>query len=720
MTNQSEHQNLPTEPSVLDYFKALLRPWNGDIPQIPELSESEIKSTVLKQPDAIDQPQPGFQGGLIPWRTLIALFIALVAQLALVSKASSGLPGAILMAVAIGLAIWAVGKGELALVEPSLEEEPKEQDDHSVILWPLVSGLLILIGAFLAFGGNKFTDLNLLLWYSGIALVLWALWYPQPDFSYFWKKILMLLKKDRWQLTFSWPVVLFVLILGISIFFRVNQIGLVVPEMVSDQAEKLLDVVDVFDGQRKIFFQRNTGREGLQMYLIAFTSRLFNTGISFLSMKIGTIFFGIVMLPFIYLIGKELGNKTVGLFAMFFSGIAFWLNSLARVALRFILYPAFAAPTIYFLLRGLRTGRRRDFILTGLFLGIGLHGYTPFRAVPILVVVALALYWLHHRGSQRSTRLLVWLGIIVLVSFVIFLPLLRVWIEMPGMFNSRTISRLTNLEVGETMPQGSALIGVFLRNVWDGLLMLNWDSGPVWVNTIPGMPNLDVVSGALFVLGFGLLLWRYLTKRKWQDAFLLLAIPILMLPSTLALAYPNENPSTNRAGGAAVIVFVIIALALEAIYRTVNEQIPGKTGERFALFLAAGLAIISLRGNYTMTFETYKNQYIGSAWNTSELGAVIEQFVETVGNPDQAWVVAYPHWVDTRLVGINAGQPTRDYAIWPEEIEYTLAIESPKLFLFKINDEQAIAVLEELYPEGKSSLYTSDVPSRSFFIYYVP
>ena len=121
-----------------------------------------------------------------------------------------------------------------------------------------------------------------------------------------------------------------------------------------------------------------------------------------------------------------------------------------------------------------------------------------------------------------------------------------------------------------------------------------------------------------------------------------------------------------------------------------------------------------------MTFETYKDQFTHSAWNTSELGAVVEQFNDTVGSYDQAWVVAYPHWVDTRLVGINSGQPQRDYAIWPDEIENTLAIPSPKLFIYKLNDDAAHAVLEELYPEGIVSLYSSDVPAHNFFIYFVP
>jgi hypothetical protein len=720
MTQHNQNSNQSQEPSVLDYFKALLTPWRGQVPEIPELSEDTVEVQIPVQVAEDEVVKTGIEEFVIPWRPLLALLLALAGQIALQPSLRNAPAGAVLYLLAVGFGVWAMIKGELKLAEPQPADEPQEQDDLSVVLWPLVGGMFLLAAAFLAFSGNKFTDINLLFWFAGIGLVVWAFWYPQPNFSALLERFTSFFRRERWQVNITWPVVLFIIVLGIGIFFRVNQLGEVVPEMVSDQAEKLWDVVDVLKGETRVFFPRNTGREGLQMYLIAFVSRLFNTGISFMSMKIGTVFLGIFMLPYMYLIGKELGNKTVGLLAMFFTGIAFWLNSLARVALRFILYPAFAAPTIYYLLRGMRTGRRRDFIFSGIFLGIGLHGYTPFRAVPILVVIALLLYWLHKRNKETLSKTLIWLGVVALISLVIFLPLLRIWIEMPESFNQRTISRLTDLEVGDQMAAGFDLVGVFFGNVWDGLLMLNWDSGTVWVNTIPTAPSLDVISGALFVLGFGLLIWRYIKQRKWQDIFLVAAVPILMLPSTLVLAYPQENPAPNRASGAAVVVFIIIALALEAIFRSIKNQITGKAGLRFAGVVVGVLALISLSANYSMTFNTYKEQYTNRAWNTSELGAVIEQFIETVGDPDQAWVVAYPHWVDTRLVGINAGLPSRDYAIWPEEIEHTLAIQSPKLFIFKLEDENAREVLEELYPEGTVSLYTSEVPSHSFFIYYVP
>jgi undecaprenyl pyrophosphate phosphatase UppP len=719
MSEKSQNTNSQPEPSVLDYFKALLTPWRGEIPPIPELSD-EIESVTHPVQSVSKETAPESEMVSVPWRSLLALLLALGGQLMLQPTLHKGVAGGVLYLLAVGAAIWGMIVGELHLAEPRPTDDPQEEDDLSVVLWPLIAGLLLLAAAFLAFGRNQFTDFNLLLWFGGIAMVLWSFWYPRPDLVRFFKRVVQFFRRDRWQVTITLPVVLFIVVLSVGIFFRYNHLGDVVPEMVSDHAEKLWDVYDVLDGDTKIFFPRNTGREGLQMYLIAQTIRWFDTGISFLSMKIGTVTLGVLMLPFMYLIGVELGNRTVGLLAMFFSGITFWLNSLARVALRFIFYPAFAAPAIYFLLHGLRSGRRRDFILSGFFLGIGLHGYTPIRAVPILIVVAFVLFWLHNRSKETLSKALIWLSILAIISLVLFLPLLRVWINDPGTFNQRTITRLTDLEVGDEMPSGLDLAGVFISNVWNGLLMLNWDSGSVWVNTIPHAPSLDLISGALFVLGVGLLFWRYLQERKWQDAFLLLAVPILMLPSTLVLAYPHENPSPNRASGAAVVVFIIIALALEALFQAVKRKMNGETGIRFAWLLVIVLALAAARGNYTMTFKTYQDEYTRSAWNTSELGAVIEQFIDTIGEPDQAWVVAYPHWVDTRLVGINAGQPDRDYAIWPEEIEVTLAVQSPKLFLFRLDDETAREVLEETYPSGTVSLYTSEVPSHSFFIYYVP
>jgi hypothetical protein len=82
--------------------------------------------------------------------------------------------------------------------------------------------------------------------------------------------------------------------------------------------------------------------------------------------------------------------------------------------------------------------------------------------------------------------------------------------------------------------------------------------------------------------------------------------------------------------------------------------------------------------------------------------------------------VAYAHWVDTRLVGINAGNPTRDYGIWPDQLGSTLTTPPPKLFLVKVDDQLGLDMLRQLYPEGLLSTKQSRVPGKEFATYFVP
>lgn len=722
MTESKPEQQPQTEPTVLDYVRAKLMPWLGPAPEIPEEAEGSSQTAVAQAAAAYPYPQSTSAGvtwlSRMPWRTLGAWFLAMVGQFALMPPLRQAGFGVACFLVALLLAVWAVMQDELSLALPETPEI--QEDDLRFDPRFLVSGLAVSLIAFYAFSNNLFTDFNLILWLIGLGLVVWSFWFPRPDMSGIRKRVVGFFSQQGWSFSFSRHTVLLVIVMAVAVFFRVNRLGEVVPEMFSDQAEKLWDVYDVLQGQTRIFFPRNTGREGLQFYLIAWTIRLFDTGISFLSMKIGTVFLGIAMLPYLYLLGKELGNPRVGLLAMLFGGISYWPNILARVALRFILYPAFAAPALYYLVRGLRTGQRKFFILSAVFLGIGLHGYTPFRAVPILVVLMFGLYWLHNRPRVNLQHTLVKLGILVFIALIIFLPLLRVWTQMPEVFNSRTLTRLTSVEVGETMPSGLDLLGVFLGNVWNGLLMFNWDSGNIWVNTIPHTPSLDIVAGAAFLLGTVLVLVRYLKLWRWEDGFLLFGLLVLMLPSTLVLAYPAENPAPNRAAGAAVVVFVLAAFGLEAVLRAVRKNIGAQPGRRMALLLGLLMILISVGHNYTLTFDTFPNQYGPSVWNTSELGSVIKQFTDTIGSPDQAWVMAYPYWVDTRLVGINAGFPTKDFAIWPEDLDQTTDVPSPKLFLVKMDDIGGLAALQTHYPEGESSVYIGRYPSQSFIIYYTP
>jgi hypothetical protein len=300
----------------------------------------------------------------------------------------------------------------------------------------------------------------------------------------------------------------------------------------------------------------------------------------------------------------------------------------------------------------------------------------------------------------------------------VFLPLARYWLENPASFSYRAFSRIGSSET----PLQEPALKILLQNVWNALMMFNWNDGEIWVHSIPYRPALDVVSGALFVLGFVLVLVRYIRHRHWLDLFILLSIPLLQLPSSLSLAFPAENPALNRAGGAMIPVFLLVALALDGMLNGVEALLKERLGRVLSWLLVLGLACVSMAQNYSLVFTQYSNQYTNGAWNSSEMGMVIKYFDQVYGSTDRVWIVPFPNWVDTRLPGVWAGIPNRDFAMWLQDFSSTEETPAPKIFMVNANDGESRDALSSLYPQGSWSLYHSKtkLEGKDFLILFIP
>jgi hypothetical protein len=724
---------MPEEPSVLDYLKSKLKFWEhgGEI-EIPAESEppeasdrdvpkaAEMRASVLPhgqdstaEPPKKETAEPNHW----PWRALLALALALLAQRSWEPAPDrTATVGLFLYALSLALLVWAYFRHEWSL--SPLPETGLGADMLQVRRLPLILGISLALLAFVFFGDNMFTVWNVLLWILAIACFIRAFWLPEEHALPLWRRAKSFLRRDSWQIKITRWMLLVLAAAVVIGFFRIYNLNGVPSEPNSDHAEKILDIFDVSQGQTHIFFPRNTGREAIQMYLTLLVSWVFGTGLSFLSLKIGTVICGLATLPYLYLLGKEYGGKRIGLLAVFFAGIAYWPNVISRFGLRFPLYPLFVAPTLYYLIRGLRTRSRNAFILSGLFLGFGLHGYTPFRIVPFVVVIAVGLYLLHSQSKGNRKQAAVWLVILAVVSLIVFLPLARYWLENPADFSYRALSRLGPNE----RPLPGPAFQIFLVNTWNGLRMFNWNDGETWAHSVVFRPALDVASGALFMLGIVLVLIRYIRQRRWQDLFLLLAVPLLELPSILSLAFPNENPDLARAGAALVPVFLIVAMALDGLLAGIEARMNRRIGIALTWVVFLFLAAWSSFQNYDLAFKQYADRYTESMGNTSEMGTVIKQFRQVYGTTDSVWIVAYPYWVDTRLPGVWAGIPNRDFAIWPEDFNSTLDIQGTKLFMIKADDTQDVDLLRQLYPQGVLSTFHSatHLEGKDFLILFVP
>ena len=712
------------EPSVLDFVKSRIRSWFNPVQQTsvvtedvspkPEVWQAETVSPVIAEtyPDQV-VTDASFR---FPWPAFLVLGIGLWAQLSMEPKldAPHTWQLGLILYVLAALVLVLVSSRQVWVLQDWQENIQDEAQERTFLrsLAVFIVALVFLLIAFIAFAGGKFNAFNLTAWFIAIVAMVLAFWSPRTPFLTWVSRARSFLAHPRLNISFDRSALLFLIALAVILFFRAYRLLDVPSQMISDHAEKLWDVGDVLNGQTSTYFTRNTGREFFQFYLTAGIVILFKTGLSYLSLKIGTVAAGIVTLFYIYLLGKEIANERVGLLAMIFAGIAYWPNLISRYGLRFPFYPLFYAPAIYYLVWGLRKRSRLGFILSGLFLGLGLHGYSPFRVVPIIILLAIGLYLL-HKQSEGYRRQAVWgLFIIAIVSFVVFIPLLRYMIDDPNIVLYRAMTRLGDLE----RPLPGPAWQIFLQNLWNSLTMFAWDDGEIWPISVPHRPALDVVSAVFFHLGVVLILIRYIRQRHWLDIFTLISIPLLMMPSIMSLSFPGENPSFNRSGAAIVPVFLVVGLAFDSFLRALESS----RNRRIAWAVGLVLLLWASLQNYDLVFNQYRKLYDQSSWNTTEMGDVVRSFAKLNGTVDTAWLVGFPHWADSRLVMINAGYPYRDNAIWPESFPGTLDDPRAKLFLVNVNDLADLEALQSLYPEGWLTEYQSKYESRNFLLFFVP
>lgn len=721
------------EPSVLDYVRSRLWPRSYARVEIPPASKEAAVSEALEAPKLeapsnnienitalgveaapVDTASAQSLAAAWPWLAAGGLALALLGQAALgPGPGRSWMPGALLLGAAAVLTVLAVLRSEWS---PSPPAAAPISAPFRINLLSLALGLLLSAAAFVFFVGDppEFNFGNLILLGGGLYLVISALWAPPADWRQRLEGRLRRLRADpRLTFTLDPPAAAALLAIAAVLFFRFYRLGDTPPEMNSDHAEKILDILRVVNGERPIFFPGNGGREALIFYFGAGLHNIFGMELGFMLLKTASTLIGLASLPYIYGLGKQYGGKRLGWLAFTLMGIAYWPNVVARFGLRLPFYMLFTAALMFHLVRALQHGRRGDFVWAGVWLGLSVYGYTPNRLLPLIVLLAAALYLLHHLGDPARRRFgVTGLLVVVVISLVLFIPLLGYILSEPALFLARTLTRVTGVE----QPLDASPVMILAGNLGQALAMFSWDAGEIWPISIPHYPALGIAAGALFIIGLAAALARYARCRHWLDLFLPLSIPLLLLPSMLALAFPSENPNLYRAGGAAVPVFVLAAAGLDGIIHVFSAG--GR--RRIAWGAALALLLVAAVQDYTWVFDTYRAQYRMAAWNASEIGAVARDHAERNGGPDTVWVMGFPHWVDTRLVAINAGYPDRDFELFPEQLETTLGDPRPQLFILNKDDTAAVEILRGLYPMGTLSHYASKTPTKEFQIYYVP
>jgi hypothetical protein len=711
-----------TEPSLLDFVTAKLRFWRRQPDGLPSLrrlwldNESREHGSADAESTAKDEssarrfriPTIRLQGGDGPPPMAVASALVLT----LVGLAMIGGPdphvavATVLFGGAVGAVFFAVRLGEIPQPDASETADAAATDPRfrpALVCAAAVACIVTGVSA----AGNRAGPGLFLAWIAAVALAAGATTTSPGDGRRAWRAIRARIDRKQWSFNLPRFAMLPVLLVVGALIVRTRALAVIPTEMVSFHAEFILSVLRAGQPDPPIVFPWGSGGlEPIPVYLEAVLAPLVG-GLSFMSFKLGTLLAGLATLPLIYLLGVELGGRPTGVAGTALAAVGFWPDLVSRTGLSDGWYPPFAAAALLLLVRGVRLARRLDFAAAGVVIGLAIQTTSFARSLTALAVVVVGAAWF-PAGPEQRRKLLAGLGVVLILAVIAGLPTLVAARSAP--VDGGALWWLGAANGARDHGIASGLVERFARAV----AMPLWSDGPVWVHGGGMRPALDRVAGAFLVLGTALAIVGVVLRRRLVDALFLLSVPLLVLPAVLAPLDPAMAPSPVRCGGAMAPVFVLAGAGFASAIGALARSIGSPLGRRVAVAAAIGAVALSALAGRSVVRGTFAETWDRSAWNASELGGVVRGAV-AIGVPlERARVVPHPHWVDTRLVGAEAGHPKSDLAIDPQAVRNAAGRAGPQLYLLHPDDHRTLRTLKERLPSAAVIRFESRTGNRPF------
>jgi len=645
----------------------------------------------------------GVRGALAAVASLTAVGLGMWAQTLLDGRGSGAVAGLLYLAAVVLLLLAHRGSA------PEGDPVVCRSDSRARLPWKhMVAAVVLAALAFPRMHGNRFRLDGTVLWLGALGVLAAASCEDLREVS---RRLLARLGALGAGVRLHADTLALLGILVIGAFVRLYRIAELPQEMGCDVPHIYFGIRSVLDGDWPIYFPSHPGREGLFHYLTAPLALVF--GLSHTTIKVSSVLVGLATLPALYLLGKELYSRTVGLVAAYLLAISHWHVILSRRGLRAITMPLFLILAWLWLVRGLGTGRRSAFLLAGLFLGLGMYTYNAFWVVPGLVVLLAAGEVLAGR-AERAWRNVPNLVFAFVVMAVVLVPLARYAYEEPAQYVYRAATRVTALERAIPGEAFSVLVG----NVLASLLMFNVEGDVVYSANVPYMRQLGLVTGVFFVFGAALALWRW---RRGHNLGVLMALGATLAPTALSLAFPHEVPNATRAIGALPPAMMLAALGLVTLAGGLSRAVSGWADYRYARgAVALGAAVLLAVEGWSL-LPTYFRGFVlaqprGNYSISLDMARTIDAFA------GEAYIVVWPHWYDGNAVRAEFRSTPKD---WHNEITELRAEEPPLgveqgqvLVLVHPEDHGAQAVLSAAFPRGVGVMHYDYEGRPSFMAFY--
>lgn len=287
---------------------------------------------------------------------------------------------------------------------------------------------------------------------------------------------------------------------------------------------------------------------------------------------------GALGIPAVYLLGRELAGKFIGLVAALY--ILTWPFHMlfSRIALNQPADPVFTTLAFYFLLRGLR-GKPINFILCGICLGIAQYFYLGGLVAILVMVAYLGFMWLRKRSLLTSQ----WRGILLvpLAAVIVTFPRNYYLLHFHLPFTTRAWNNFI-------------LTGDFTSLTWQGLadqfnksfFALFTTPDQYWYGSSSNL--LGPFAGPFLLIGVGI---SIIALRKYPRWSLPLgwAVAVILGGSTFGV----NTPSYQRYFPGVSAFALLVAMGISSVAGEITTIIR-RPGDREQLLATVGIALFTL------------------------------------------------------------------------------------------------------------------------------
>jgi 4-amino-4-deoxy-L-arabinose transferase-like glycosyltransferase len=193
-------------------------------------------------------------------------------------------------------------------------------------------------------------------------------------------RILFIRKNNRLQ-----NIIILIIIILFAAIPRLLLLDKIPPGLHGDEGWSGIDANKILSlGYIEPYVTSALGQPTGPLYFSAIFIKLFDDSVYVL--RLSMTFFGILSIPSFYILSNLFFKKKISLLITIALSFSLFHMHYSRIAFMLISSSFFQIWTLYFLIKGYKSNKIENYLLSGLFCGIGLHSYNVYTIFPLIIL----------------------------------------------------------------------------------------------------------------------------------------------------------------------------------------------------------------------------------------------------------------------------------------------------------------------------------------------